>query len=48
MKKDAEGNLVLTYKVQRGEDMKTAEIRTFTAIIVSRDLHAPVRLEEAN
>ena len=45
---DAEGNLVLTYKVQRGEDMKTAEIRPFTAIIVSRDFLAPVRLEEAN
>jgi hypothetical protein len=48
LKKDAEGNLVLTYKVQRGEDMKTAEIRPFTAIIVSRDFLAPVRLEEAN
>ena len=48
LKKDAEGNLVLTYKVQRGEDMKTAEIRPFTAVIVSRDFLAPVRLEEAN
>ena len=48
LKKDAEGNLVLTYKVQRGEDLKTAEIRPFTAIIVSRDFLAPVRLEEAN
>ena len=48
LKKDSEGNLVLTYKVQRGEDMKTAEIRPFTAIIVSRDFLAPVRLAEAN
>ena len=40
------GELVLSYRVVRGADLKGAQMRPFAAVIVSRDYLAPVRLVE--
>ena len=40
------GELVLSYRVLRGADLKGAQMRPFAAVIVSRDYLGPVRLVE--
>ena len=40
------GELVLSYRVVRGADLKGAQMRPFAAVIVSRDYLGPVRLVE--
>lgn len=42
--RDVAGELTFTYQIKKGEDLKTAEIRPFIAIIVSRDVLGPVHL----
>lgn len=42
LERNADAGLTFTYRVVKGEDMKTSTMRPFAAVIVSREYLAPV------